>query len=123
MRRIPVIETGTGNCHVYVDQFADQEMAVNIIKNAKTQRTGVCNACESIVVHRAIAKEFLPKLYAALKEYDVEMRGDSYAVECLGPDQPLVKDATEEDWGNGVSGLYYVGKDCRQPGRGNRAYQ
>ena len=96
---IPVIETGTGNCHVYVDQFADQEMAVNIIKNAKTQRIGVCNACESIVVHRAIAKEFLPKLYAALKEYDVEMRGDSYAVECLGPDQPLVKDATEEDWG------------------------
>ena len=95
---IPVIETGTGNCHVYVDQFADQEMAVNIIKNAKTQRIGVCNACESIVVHRAIAKEFLPKLYAALKEYDVEMRGDSYAVECLGPDQPLVKDATEEDW-------------------------
>lgn len=96
---VPVIETGTGNCHVYVDQFADQEMAVNIIKNAKTQRIGVCNACESIVVHRAIAKEFLPKLYAALKEYDVEMRGDSYAVECLGPDQPLVKDATEEDWG------------------------
>ena len=82
-----------------MDQFADQEMAVNIIKNAKTQRIGVCNACESIVVHRAIAKEFLPKLYAALKEYDVEMRGDSYAVECLGPDQPLVKDATEEDWG------------------------
>ena len=59
---IPVIETGTGNCHVYVDQFADQEMAVNIIKNAKTQRIGVCNACESIVVHRAIAKEFLPCL-------------------------------------------------------------
>ena len=70
-----------------------------IVMNAKTQRVGVCNACESIVVHRAIAKEFLPKLYAALKEYDVEMRGDSYAVECLGPDQPLVKDAAEEDWG------------------------
>ena len=51
---VPVIETGTGNCHVYVDQFADQEMAVNIIKNAKTQRIGVCNACESIVVHLSL---------------------------------------------------------------------
>ena len=96
---IPVIETGTGNCHIYVDASADQQMAVNIIKNAKTQRIGVCNACESIVVHRAIAKEFLPKLYAALKEYEVEMRGDACAVECLGADQPLVKPATEEDWG------------------------
>ena len=112
---IPVIETGTGNCHVYVDQFADQEMAVNIIKNAKTQRIGVCNACESIVVHRAIAKEFLPKLYAALKEYDVEMRGDSYAVECLGPDQPLVKDATEEDWGTEYLDYILLNRDlCRR---------
>ncbi len=96
---IPVIETGTGNCHVYVDEFADFDMAINIIKNAKTQRIGVCNACESIVVHRAVAKDFLPMLYTALKEYDVEMRGDDYAVECLGADEPLVKKATEEDWG------------------------
>ena len=95
---IPVIETGTGNCHVYVDDSADFDMAINIIKNAKTQRIGVCNACESIVVNRAIAKEFLPKLYAALKEYDVQMRGDDTAVACLG-DQPLVIPATEEDWG------------------------
>lgn len=94
---IPVIETGTGNCHVYVDDSADFDMAINIIKNAKTQRIGVCNACESIVVNRAIAKEFLPKLYAALKEYDVQMRGDDTAVACLG-DQPLVIPATEEDW-------------------------
>ena len=69
---IPVIETGTGNCHVYVDDSADFDMAVNIIRNAKTQRIGVCNACESIVVNRAIAKEFLPRLYASLKEYDVQ---------------------------------------------------
>lgn len=96
---IPVIETGTGNCHVYVDDSADFDMAVNIIRNAKTQRIGVCNACESIVVNRAIAKEFLPKLYASLKEYDVQMRGDDTAVECLGADQPLVIPATEEDWG------------------------
>ena len=95
---IPVIETGTGNCHVYVDDSADFDMAINIIKNAKTQRIGVCNACESIVVNRAIAKEFLPKLYAALKEYDVQMRGDDTSVACLG-DQPLVIPATEEDWG------------------------
>lgn len=96
---IPVIETGTGNCHVYVDEFADFDMAINIIKNAKTQRIGVCNACESIVVHRAVAKEFLPKLYTALKESNVELRGDDYAVECMGKELPLVKNATEEDWG------------------------
>lgn len=96
---IPVIETGTGNCHVYVDEFADFDMAVNIIKNAKTQRIGVCNACESIVVHRAVAKEFLPKLYAALEESQVELRGDDYAVECLGKELPLVKKAEEDDWG------------------------
>lgn len=95
---IPVIETGTGNCHVYVDEYADLDMAVNIIKNAKTQRIGVCNACESIVVHRAVAKEFLPKLYQILKESEVELRGDDYAVECLGADTPLVKKASEEDW-------------------------
>ncbi len=96
---IPVIETGTGNCHVYVDEFADPDMAVNIVNNAKTQRIGVCNACESIVVHRAIAKEFLPKLYQTLKESEVELRGDDYALDCLGKDMPLVKKATEEDWG------------------------
>ncbi|MBS6681900.1 MAG: glutamate-5-semialdehyde dehydrogenase, partial [Roseburia sp.] len=96
---IPVIETGTGNCHVYVDEYADLDMAVDIIRNAKTQRIGVCNACESIVVHRAVAKEFLPKLYAALKEYDVQMRGDDAAVEYLGTEKPLVTKATEEDWG------------------------
>ncbi|MDD6480855.1 MAG: glutamate-5-semialdehyde dehydrogenase [Lachnospiraceae bacterium] len=96
---IPVIETGTGNCHVYVDESADFDMALAIIKNAKTQRIGVCNACESIVVHRKIAKEFLPKLYEVLKENEVELRGDSYALECLGADKPLVKEAVEEDWG------------------------
>lgn len=96
---IPVIETGTGNCHIYVDVNADFDMAINIIKNAKTQRIGVCNACESIVVHSAIAKEFLPLLYDALKENNVEMRGDNRAVEYLGPEKELVCNATEEDWG------------------------
>ncbi|MCC8168701.1 MAG: glutamate-5-semialdehyde dehydrogenase [Clostridiales bacterium] len=97
---VPVIQTGTGNCHVYVDESADQEMAINIIYNAKTQRIGVCNACESIVVHQNIADEFLPKLYKALSGKKVEMRGDKAAVEALGgTDKEFVKDATEEDWG------------------------
>lgn len=96
---VPVIETGTGNCHIYVDKNADLEMAVNIIYNAKTQRIGVCNACESIVVHKDIAEEFLPLLYGALKEKNVELRGDCRAVEILGEETPCVKAAKEEDWG------------------------
>ena len=59
---IPVIETGTGNCHIYVDETADLDMAVNIILNAKTQRIGVCNACESLVIHEKIVDAFMPKL-------------------------------------------------------------
>jgi glutamate-5-semialdehyde dehydrogenase len=97
--KIPVIETGTGNCHIYVDSEADLWMAVNIITNAKTQRIGVCNACESLVVHRKIAEEFLPMLYDALAPKHVEFRGDRKAVECLGGESELVKFATEEDWG------------------------
>lgn len=96
---VPVIQTGTGNCHVYVDAEADQEMAVRIINNAKTQRIGVCNACESVVVHKAIAEAFLPKLFEKLKESDVELRGDRAAVNALGGTQRLVKEATEADWG------------------------
>ncbi|MCM1105806.1 MAG: glutamate-5-semialdehyde dehydrogenase [Blautia sp.] len=96
---IPVIETGTGNCHVYVDQYADLDMAVKIVKNAKTRRIGVCNACESIVVHSAVAEEFLPKLYEALQEHSVELRGDARAVAALGEEHSLVRAAAEEDWG------------------------
>lgn len=96
---IPVIETGTGNCHIYVDEFADFDMAINIINNAKTQRIGVCNAAESLIVHSAIAEEFLPKLYEVLKKSHVELRGDARAVEYLGASKELVKPATEEDWG------------------------
>ena len=73
---IPVIETGTGNCHIFVDESADIDMAVNILINAKTQRIGVCNACESLVVHKNIAAAFLPKAVEALKEKGVEIRGD-----------------------------------------------
>ncbi|MBR5666748.1 MAG: glutamate-5-semialdehyde dehydrogenase [Lachnospiraceae bacterium] len=77
--RIPVIETGTGNCHIFVDETADQEQALSIIKNAKTQRMGVCNACESLVIHEKIAEEFLPKLYKMLNECNITMRADEQA--------------------------------------------
>ena len=65
---VPVIETGTGNCHIYVDADADFDMAIRIILNAKTQRVGVCNACESLVIHESICDSFLPKLYQALRK-------------------------------------------------------
>ena len=92
---IPVIETGTGNCHIYVDEDADLKQAIPIIINAKTQRIGVCNACESLLVHEKIADCFLPALGEALKENSVEIRGDE-RVRALIPD---ATDATEEDYG------------------------
>ena len=73
---VPVIETGTGNCHIYVDKDADIDMAIPIIVNAKTQRIGVCNACESLVVHEAVREALLPRLQKAFAEKQVEIRGD-----------------------------------------------
>ena len=90
---IPVIETG--NCHIYVDETADLSMAVDIILNAKTQRVGVCNACESIVVHENVREKLLPVLEERLKEKHVEMRADEKAREYM----PEAEEATEEDWG------------------------
>ncbi len=92
---VPVIETGTGNCHIYVDASADQNMALDIIFNAKTQRIGVCNACESLLVHRSIAEEFLPRLKKSLEEKQVEIRADQGA-RAIEPD---FASASEEDWG------------------------
>ena len=92
---IPVIETGTGNCHIYVDEYADFKMAEDIIFNAKTQRIGVCNACESLVVHSKIAGEFIPQLVDRLKLKNVEIRGDERA---MAADSRIVP-ATDEDWG------------------------
>lgn len=92
---VPVIETGTGNCHIYVDDCANLNMALDIIYNAKTQRIGVCNACESLVVHRTVAKEFLPVLKKRLDEKHVEIRGDEASCTIL----PDLTPATEEDWG------------------------
>ena len=117
---IPVIETGTGNCHIFVDETADFDMALDIIMNAKTQRIGVCNACESLVIHENIADAFLPRLFERLQEKDVEVRGDERTcavAERLEQEPPLAKTydpqkreemlrkleeqvlpATEEDW-------------------------
>lgn len=91
---IPVIETGTGNCHIYVDESADLEKAISIIVNAKTQRVSVCNACESLVVHRAVADKLLPKMKEALAIKNVELRADESSLEII-PDAAL---ATEEDF-------------------------
>lgn len=91
---VPVIETGTGNCHVYVDRDADLDMAVRIIVNAKTQRIGVCNACESLVVHSDVREAFLPKLAEALAPKAVELRGDERTREVLRD----CRAATEEDY-------------------------
>ncbi|MBR2561286.1 MAG: glutamate-5-semialdehyde dehydrogenase [Eubacterium sp.] len=92
---IPVIETGTGNCHIYVDETADVDMACRIIVNAKTQRLGVCNACESLVVHRNMLKDLMPVLVPQLQEKEIEMRCDEEALAFV----PGGTAATEEDWG------------------------
>lgn len=92
---IPVIETGTGNCHIYIDEDADIMKVIPIVINAKTQRIGVCNACESLVVHENIVDRVLPALGKALHEKNVEMRGDERAREVI----PECVTATEQDYG------------------------
>ena len=97
---VPVIETGTGNCHTYVDESADLDMAVRIVINAKTQRPGVCNACESLLVHEAVADKFIPMVSKALKEKNVEIRGDKKFI-----DEGGAVPATDDDWGTEYSDL------------------
>lgn len=92
--RVPVIETGVGNCHVYVDETADVDMAAEIIFNAKTSRPSVCNAIETILVHEKIAEKALPAIAARLREKQVELRGDSRTREIL----PEALPAAEADW-------------------------
>ena len=92
---VPVIETGTGNCHIYVDEFADIRMAAEIIENAKTQRLGVCNACESLVIHEKIAEEVLPVICDRLLAKGVEIRGDEAARRI----DERITWAHESDWG------------------------
>lgn len=91
---MPVLKHYDGNCHVYVDAQADLEMSIKVIENAKCQRMGVCNALESIVVHRDIAAEFLPMLAAKLKSHKIELRGDEETQSLLSDVIP----ATEQDW-------------------------
>ena len=92
---VPVIETGTGNCHVYVDSEADLEMAKNIVVNAKTSRPAVCNAEEKLLVNAAVAEEFIPVIVKALREKNVEIRGDERTMKIVAD----INEATEEDWG------------------------
>ena len=91
---VPVIETGTGVCHTFVDETADFDMAVKIAVNAKTSHPSVCNAMETLLVHAAIAEDFLPQLARAMEEQHVELRGDACAREIC----PEMREATEEDW-------------------------
>ena len=95
---IPVIETGTGNCHIYVDESADFDMACDIIFNAKTQRIGVCNACESLLVHRSIVDYFIPMLEKRLSEKNVEICADEAILNASIADAKVTA-AQEEDWG------------------------
>ncbi|MCW4030985.1 MAG: glutamate-5-semialdehyde dehydrogenase [Candidatus Bathyarchaeota archaeon] len=91
---VPVIETGTGNCHIYVEEDADLDKAVGIVINAKCQRPGTCNAEEKLLVHKNIAKQFLPTMVDALIKNGVEVRGCKETVEII----PKLKPATEKDW-------------------------
>ena len=96
---IPVIETGTGNCHIFVDESADIDMAVNIIFNAKTQRMGVCNACESLLVHEKIAPKAIPAICKSLSAKDIEIRAGKRAFVLAPGSAADMKEASEEDYG------------------------
>lgn len=100
---IPVIETGTGNCHIFVDETADLEMAMDIIMNAKTQRIGVCNACESLVIHEKVVDALMPALIEKLQTKNVEVRADERILKAADKNtairKELVLPAEEEDWG------------------------
>jgi glutamate-5-semialdehyde dehydrogenase len=91
---VPVIETGVGNCHIYVDESADLDKAVAITINAKIQRPGVCNAAESLLVHEKISSEFLPRVGTELTRHKVEIRGDKTVCRLIDNAVP----ATDEDW-------------------------
>ena len=91
---VPVIETGIGVCHIYVDKAADFEIALPVVLTAKISRPSVCNAMESLLVHKDIAEEFLPKIAKLMTENKVELRGDEFAKKIC----PEMKEATEEDW-------------------------
>ena len=92
---VPVIETGVGNCHIYVDEFANPQQAIDIVFNAKTHRPGVCNAAESLLIHSKVAEQLLPQIASRLQEKEVEIRGDKEVCRIVDNAVP----AKEEDWG------------------------
>lgn len=94
---VPVIETGVGNCHVYIDASADLDLAAPIVMNSKTQRVGVCNAAETLLVHREVAEAFMPRILAELAQAGVVLHGDE-ATAALAPAEINVRQATDEDW-------------------------
>ena len=105
---MPVIETGTGKLSIFhVDESVDVTMAAEIIENAKTQRLGVCNACESLVIHENVLEQALPGIVKRLNNHQVEIRGDEKARAVCTEILP----ASEEDWGNGISGCHYFRED------------
>jgi glutamate-5-semialdehyde dehydrogenase len=106
---VPVIETGVGNCHIYVDTAADIDMAANIVYNAKTSRPSVCNACESLLIHKDIAEMALLAIAARLNEKQVEVRGD----EAVWRDTSRSGARSRRGLGRRVPGLYPFGKSCR----------
>jgi glutamate-5-semialdehyde dehydrogenase len=91
---MPVLKHYDGNCHVYVDRYANLDMAIRIIENAKCQRMGVCNAMESLVVHASVAEQFLPRLEKELSKYAIQFRGDKRCVDIMS----TAIEATEQDW-------------------------
>lgn len=103
---VPVIETGAGNCHIYIDKDADLTMATNITVNAKVQRPSVCNAAEKLLIHRDIAAEFLPVIAKALMEHGVQLRGDEMACQLVSTIRPV----TEEDWETEYNDLIMAAK-------------
>jgi glutamate-5-semialdehyde dehydrogenase len=96
---VPVIYAASGNCHVYVDASADEETAERIVLNAKMQRPGVCNAAETLLVHKDIAAEFVPRIVQALLDAGVEVRGDEHTQTLAEESRGRIEAATEEDWG------------------------
>ena len=105
---IPVIETGSGVCHTFVDEFADLEMALEIAVNAKVQRPSVCNSMETLLVHQAVAREFLPRLNIALLEYGVRIHGDEAVAQYMENTIPLTEESFSTEY-NDICLLYTSG--------------
>ena len=103
--RVPVIYAASGNCHVYVDGGADLDEAEAIVMNAKVQRPGVCNAAEKVLVHRAVADRFVPRIVAALDGAGVEVRADERTASAAGEHAPKLVAAADEDWGTEYLGM------------------